>query len=388
MSRLFSHINTSNAILKQYKGNPPLSSFLKNFFAQEKKYGSGDRKAIASLCYNYFRTGRTSAHESIEKKLAASLFLYSTEPNEYLQKEKPGWNDSVGLPLTEKLALAGVDPQTIFPFNDHLCAGIDQQEFNFSFLIQPELFIRIRPGKKETVKKKLLVAQTSFYEVGADCLAFTNGTRLEHVLQINREFVVQDLNSQRVGELFPGEKFSGSIDLWDCCAASGGKSIMAYDLLPKLQITVSDVRNSIIHNLQSRFREAEISSYRAFVTDVTDREKLEATIGKATYDIVICDAPCSGSGTWSRTPEQLSFFNGAEITRYSKLQKTIASNTIPYIKKKGYLLYITCSVFKEENEEVVQFLQAEFELTLIKVELFKGYKVKADTMFAALFQLK
>jgi 16S rRNA (cytosine967-C5)-methyltransferase len=49
-------------------------------------------------------------------------------------------------------------------------------------------------------------------------------------------------------------------------------------------------------------------------------------------------------------------------------------------------LYITCSVFKKENEEVVEFIQGNSELELIKMELLKGYDKKADTMFAALFK--
>jgi 16S rRNA (cytosine967-C5)-methyltransferase len=52
----------------------------------------------------------------------------------------------------------------------------------------------------------------------------------------------------------------------------------------------------------------------------------------------------------------------------------------------GYLLYITCSVFKKENEEAVNFVKEKFHLQLVKMELQKGYDKKADTMFAALLQ--
>jgi 16S rRNA (cytosine967-C5)-methyltransferase len=237
----------------------------------------------------------------MERRFLASLFLYSDEPNELLQNEKPEWNHKTSLPLDEKLEFAEINADAIFPFNSPLSAGISTKDFNFSFLIQPELFARIRPGKQGIVKTKLSEAKLTFNEVNESCFAFANGTKLEQVLQINREVVIQDLNSQRVGELIPVAELQDASTVWDCCAASGGKSIMAYDLLPKIKLTVSDVRHSIIQNLQSRFKEAGITGYRSFVADVTNKEKLEAVIGQLRYDLVICDAPCSGSGTWSRT---------------------------------------------------------------------------------------
>ena len=54
------------------------------------------------------------------------------------------------------------------------------------------------------------------------------------------------------------------------------------------------------------------------------------------------------------------------------------------LNNNGYFLYITCSVFKKENEAIVDFIKQQFHLELIKMELLKGYDKKADTMFAAL----
>ena len=102
--------------------------------------------------------------------------------------------------------------------------------------------------------------------------------------------------------------------------------------------------------------------------------------------MIIADVPCTGSGTWSRTPEQLYFFNHQTIERFSDLQKRILSNVIPFLKSEGYLLYITCSVFKKENEEIAGFIKEKLLLELIRSEVLKGYDKKADTMYAALFK--
>jgi len=65
------------------------------------------------------------------------------------------------------------------------------------------------------------------------------------------------------------------------------------------------------------------------------------------------------------------------------LQKKIVSNVIPQLKENGVLVYVTCSVFKKENEDMVHYIVQELHLKLVKMELLKGYDKKADTMFAA-----
>ena len=174
-----------------------------------------------------------------------------------------------------------------------------------------------------------------------------------------------------------------STKLWDCCAASGGKSIMAYDINPNIQLTVSDKRESILKNLHERFEKAGIKNYNSFIADLTTTNYKPPTTN---FDLIIADVPCTGSGTWSRTPEQLYYFKEQKINEYSFLQKKIVENVIPHLKNNGHLLYITCSVFKKENEEVVDFIKEKFQLKLIKMELLKGYEMQSDTMFAALFK--
>jgi len=156
---------------------------------------------------------------------------------------------------------------------------------------------------------------------------------------------------------------------------------MLHDYYPEVDLTVSDKRESIIVNLKKRFKDAGITNYKSFVADLTASD---FGLRSSDFNLIICDAPCTGSGTWSRTPEQLFYFEKEKISHYAALQKKIISNIIAHLKPGGFLLYITCSVFKKENEEVVDFIKQEFHLQLVKMELLKGYDKKADTMFAAL----
>lgn len=395
MSRFFSYLNSAKEILSVYKGEEPFALFVKRYFAQYNKFGSKDRKQISHLCYCYFRLGKAAPPPpeggikktpfDITDKILTGLFLCSPESNEVLNALKPEWNDKVSLSLAQKCSILNVQWSmfNVFPWKDELSGDIDHEKFCESFLIQPDLFIRIRPHHAESVLLKLDKAGVEYEFISSFTVRLPNSFKADQYFDLDREVVIQDYSSQRVAEFLPVRP--GLSDrVWDCCAASGGKSIMIYDFNPNIELAVSDIRESILINLKKRFAEAGIKRYKSFVADLSSQSPLP---GRHSHeDLIICDAPCTGSGTWSRTPEQLYFFNLKTIEQFSHLQRKIVSNIIPQLKNGGHLLYITCSVFKKENEEIVEFIKSEFGLKLIRLELLKGYDKKADTMFAALFQ--
>lgn len=406
--KFHSHLNTAVRLIQQYNGKVPFANFLKVFFKENKKYGSNDRKNISELCYCFFRLGNSLSQQTIEEKLKAALFLCS-ETNPMLEFFNPEWNEWLQKNKSRdlraktdfiKTIYPGFNLKDIFSFHEELSGDIDKENYILSHLKQPDLFLRIRPGNDEEVFEKLQKLGWIYEFLRPSTIRLEPGTAIENALDLNRQVVIQDYSSQRVGEYFKDGYLSlrlpsgtsGVLPLtslrtvWDCCAASGGKSIMAFDLIPNIELTVSDVRESILINLKKRFRQAGIKKYRSFVADLSQLiTPSHAGKVREGYDLIIADVPCSGSGTWSRTPEQLVFFERQEIQRYNELQKKIVSNVIPALKKGGLLVYITCSVFKKENEEIAVFIKEEFNLQLEKMKLIKGYDQKADTMFVAAF---
>lgn len=388
MSRYHSYINSATEIIGQYNGGEPFASFLKKFFSQHKKYGSKDRKQISHLCYCYFRLGKSVKDLPIDEKILTGLFLCSNQSNDILQALKPVWNERISSSVEEKIKLIShpVLVEKIFSWHNQLSEDIDKNQFTIAHLQQPDLFLRIRLGKEKIVAQKLSNAGVSFSAMTGNCLALLNASKIDTILELDKEVVVQDYSSQRVGELlqyFKPQTSNSKISVWDCCAASGGKSIMAKDILGDIDLTVSDVRESILVNLQKRLEIAGIKNYKSIIADLS---KPAGTFKDNSYDLIIADVPCSGSGTWSRTPEQLVYFDEKQIEEYASLQKKIISTIVSKLKLGGHLLYITCSVFEKENENAVNFIGEKFKLDLIKSELLKGYDKKADTMFAALFQ--
>lgn len=413
MSRYHSYLNSAAQILQQYKGDEPFASFLKKYFAANKKFGSRDRKQIAHLCYCCFRLGK-AAHpppkegileESflLEKKVLTGLFLCSTESHEVLAFLKPEWDVQVHLPVNEKLLIINYSLliNEVFPWKEELSEGIGHEKFCESFFIQPDLFLRLRPGKENSVKEKLQQAEIHFEQITGNCLALPNASKIDAILELDKEAVIQDFNSQKTGEYIKSaianlsagrQDRQSEISFWDCCAASGGKSIMACDINPEIELTVSDVRESILANLKKRFESAGIKKYQSFIADLSKEKSKILNLPAGRHGpksaIILADVPCTGSGTWSRTPEQLFFFDKNKIEEYAALQRKIISNVIPQLLPGGWLVYITCSVFKKENEENIDYIKQNFPLELKQMELLKGYNKKADSMFVALLQRK
>jgi 16S rRNA (cytosine967-C5)-methyltransferase len=404
MSRYHSYLNSAVTILSTYKGEEPclsgrqaFSSFVKKYFSQHKKFGSKDRKEVSHLCYCFFRLGKALTDVPVEERIIIALFLCADVANEILQELKPEWNESAGLSFSakQKLIAHPFSITDIFPWQNELSDGIDATAFSLSHLQQPDLFLRLRPAKEEVVLQKLINGGIEFKKLTDSCIALPNTSKVDELITLNEEAVVQDYSSQRVGELMrlvnselvttelvrrrPSDQFC----IWDCCAASGGKSIMAKDILGNVDLTVSDIRESILVNLKKRFAEAGIRNYKSAIVDLSEPT---SNFKPQTFNLIIADVPCSGSGTWGRTPEQLYYFNSEKTEGYTSLQKKIATNALQYLEPGGYFLYITCSVFKKENEDVVNGLLNDPALELIKMKTIIGYDKKADTMFAALLK--
>lgn len=385
--RWFSYLQTASGLVRSYNGQEPLSAFLKKYFAAHKKHGSTDRKNIASLCYGYYRLGFAAATCSADECWQIVVFLFG--PASSIPFLLPAeWQSAAHLAIEEKLQLLqGWVPhfnvQQIFPLQAHLSPELDVAAFTASHLNQPHLFLRIRPGQQAGVEKKLQSAGIPFTYMAADAIAVQNNTPVDQLLELDREVVVQDLSSQQIARFFDGIQWKENTPrvVWDCCAASGGKSLLALDRIKNIELTVSDIRSSVLANLNKRLAKAGWKNYTQLEVDLT-----KTTPHLPRQQLIICDAPCSGSGTWGRTPENIRFFTEEHIRHYTERQRAILAHILPLLQAGGYLLYITCSVFREENEEMVSWLLQESGMELVKQEVIKGYRQQADTMFGALLR--
>ncbi len=381
--KAINQLKTFQRILDEYPAETPLSKFLPGFYRQNKQMGSTDRRIANRLIYNYFRLGRALSHLPADERLFVAEFLCNTQINSFLQHFKPDWAACVGFSIDEKFELIKTtypefNPDDIFPWTGQLSQGIDKQAFLRSFFVQPDLFIRVYKGNEPQVKIILAAAEIVFKDEGNGCFSLPNGTRLEALFPNQHYFEVQDLSSQQTAHYFKPQKWD---NWWDACAASGGKSLLLHALEPTIKLVVSDIRESVLTNLDERFQHAGLLKYQKKLLDLTQNPDL--ILHDYAFDGIILDAPCSGSGTWGRTPEMISQFDSYKIDFFQKLQQSILRNVVKYLKPGKPLIYITCSAFKAENEDVVNFIIKELGLRLEKQTVLTGYENKADTMFVA-----
>lgn len=381
--RVEHHIRSFEQLIKNYDGAMPLHRFLFAYYKQNKQMGSSDRRWATRYAYSFFRLGKALGKLEPLLRLAIADFLCHDILSLIAAQYLPDFQNSVELPVIDKITLVNnkfpeFKLEEVFSFTTDLSESIVKEDLFRSFFTQPDLFIRVRSTHIQSIVNQLQANNVEVTEVSDTTLALPNGTKLEQVLTDPRLYQIQDLSSQYTGKFFEPNKYDY---WWDCCAASGGKSILLNSLEPNIELLVSDIRENSLNNLQERFQLAGIKKYHLKAMDLLQNN--DQILHDYEFDGILLDAPCSGSGTWGRTPEMLYFFEQYKIENYVKLQKAIAANVVKYLKKDRPLIYMTCSVFKAENEDVVKYLTDNFDLKLEKMELIKGYNKKADSMFVA-----
>ncbi|MBL1409212.1 RsmB/NOP family class I SAM-dependent RNA methyltransferase [Sphingobacterium faecale] len=382
--RVSQQLRNFERALTGYDKKEPLARYLTRFFKENKQMGSSDRKMTSRFCYNYFRLGNAYPQENPIMRLVVAEYLCE-QHSDLVSLQHPELARSIQQSLSEKVEIASqltdFDIEKLFPLDDGLSTAIDRILFLQSHFIQPDLFIRIKRGQEEKVQQILQREGAVINSVSEQTIALPNGSKLQHIRGLNGLYEVQDRSSQYTLNFM---KSGANESWWDACAASGGKSLLFLDRYPTTKLLVSDIRLSILRNLDERFIQANITqTYRKKVVDLTDADNVKRALQDERFDGIIVDAPCSGSGTWGRTPEMMQSFDADRLQYFTDLQKQIVAQTIPFLKTGKPLIYITCSVYEAENEAVINYIVNTFGMHVEKMEVIKGYESKADSMFAA-----
>ena len=172
--------------------------------------------------------------------------------------------------------------------------------------------------------------------------------------------IIQDEASQLVTSILdpkPGER------ILDGCAAPGGKTThMAQKMKNKGEIYASDTNRRKLGQMEEMCRRLGIKIIKTMKADASKPLPVPEEVN---FDRVLADVPCSGFGTLQRNPDLKWRRGEQDIKRLSELQFSILSNLSAYVQEGGILIYSTCTVFHEENEDVVEkFLNEHQEFRL------------------------
>lgn len=147
----------------------------------------------------------------------------------------------------------------------------------------------------------------------------------------------------------------GPIDVIDLCAGAGGKALAIAAVAPSARIIAADINRARLSQLAPRAARAG-ASIAVRLLDAGKEEAMLADLA-AQADVVLVDAPCSGSGTWRRNPEGRWRLDRARLDRVVELQARLLELAAPLVKPGGTLVYATCSILAREGAgQVATFL--------------------------------
>jgi len=137
--------------------------------------------------------------------------------------------------------------------------------------------------------------------------------------------------------------------IWDCCAAPGGKTLILARRLGEAKLVASDVSAKRLAQTEARLKRYAYAERVEF--DVADAANAKGVEGA--FDLILCDVPCSGTGTLAGNPEIRHLLREEELTRQAVRQREILTGALKRLAPGGRLVYSTCSLEAEECEGVV-----------------------------------
>lgn len=181
-------------------------------------------------------------------------------------------------------------------------------------------------------------------------------------------FYVQEASSMAIEQVFlqhvSFEK-NESLKVLDLCAAPGGKSTHILSLLQESDVLVSnEVIGSRVNVLLENMTRWGAANCIVSNNDPADFSKLENL-----FDVVLIDAPCSGSGLFRRDPDAIKEWSEDAVIRCCQRQERIITDVWPALKEEGILIYTTCSYSPSENEEMVDWIHDQFECEALSLQL-------------------
>jgi NOL1/NOP2/fmu family ribosome biogenesis protein len=164
---------------------------------------------------------------------------------------------------------------------------------------------------------------------------------------------------------------SRSVKVLDLCAAPGGKSTHIQSLISAESLLVS---NEIIRSRNNILIDNIIKwgCNNVMVTnnDPSAFQKLEAY-----FDVIVVDAPCSGSGLFRKDEEAIDEWSLNNVQLCNQRQQRILADALPALKENGILIYSTCSYSKEEDEEIMDWLIEEMGMETLKLKIENDWNV-------------
>jgi NOL1/NOP2/fmu family ribosome biogenesis protein len=164
---------------------------------------------------------------------------------------------------------------------------------------------------------------------------------------------------------------SQPIKILDLCAAPGGKSTLIQSLINAESLLIS---NEVIKTRASILTE-NITKWGAANTIVTNNDPKDFQRLPNYFDVIVVDAPCSGSGLFRKDPQAIEEWSENNVQLCSQRQQRILADILPALQPGGILIYSTCSYSIEEDESIADWLINDCQLSSVNLVLQKDWNI-------------
>lgn len=330
-----------------FKDKIPADSII-NAYVRERKYiGSKDRRFITETVWKIIRNRRKLVFDAGSNEPRRVLLTYLQDEDfdllcggEYglapLSKEEKEWLKR----RNEEVYPAAVEaecPDWLFDKvkDIHLLKALNEPA---------SADLRLNKGSRARVIEQLqgeglYFVPTPYSPIGIrsaervnlnNCVAYKEGV-----------IEVQDEASQLAAILADVRPEHKIIDY--CCGAGGKSLTMAFLMNRQGKIQIHDINRSRLEAVKER----------AVRLDVKNLEIIEE-VGDRDYDRFVIDAPCSGTGTWRRSPDAKYRLTPETLKELNKTQAALLEKAFNHIRRGGRVVYITCSILRDENEDIIE----------------------------------
>ncbi len=341
--------------------------------------GSADRAAIGNIVLDALRRKNSLAWRMEDGSPRALVLAHlrfdaghSPEEIERMGRERHGFgplSSAERVRLAEPRALEGAPPWVRGDYPEWLHSsllsafGTEDETIAATRALARRAPLDIRAnalrGSREAVAEALKRHGPEATPLSPWGLRFHEDTRgrlpkLTNELAFHRgDFEIQDEGSQVAALLCPAEAGASVLDY---CAGGGGKTLaLAARMRGRGRIYAHDAELGRLSPIIERLRRAGVEDMVDIVAP-HERDKLEPL--RERMDLVLVDAPCSGSGTWRRKPDIKWRLREKTLERRLQTQAKLLDEAAAFVRPGGYLVYVTCSVLPQENAgQVAAFLE-------------------------------
>ena len=339
-------------ISEVFKDKKPADGIINAYLRERKYIGSGDRRFITEAVWKLIRHRRRLEFEASSSDPRRILLVYLKNEDtdlifgagEYapaaLTKEEKIWLKN----LKEKVYPPDVEaecPQWLFE-------KIGDVALLKSLNEPASADLRVNRGNRENVLQKLRGEGLYFVPTPYSPIGIRSSERVNLnncIVYKEGEIEVQDEASQLAAilcDVKPEHK------VMDYCAGAGGKSLAIASLLGECgKIEAHDIDWHRLEQIKPRQERLNIKNV-----------ELVRKMSNCDYDRFIIDAPCSGTGTWRRSPDAKFRLTVEKLRELNKIQSELLDIALKNTKVGGRIVYITCSILRDENEDIINAFTA------------------------------